>query len=82
MSTFARTYRGRLGDLMGDVETSIYKVMIKEHNRRSMETPKGVVSIRKTETGATRIYLGEQPIVQHGIDVAVDILEFLEESSE
>ena len=82
MSTFARTYRGRLGDLMGDVETSIYKVLIKDLNRRSVETPKGIVSIRKTDTGATRIYLDEQPIAQHGIDVAVDILEFLEESTE
>jgi hypothetical protein len=82
MSTFARTYRGRLGDLMGDVETSLYKVMIKVHNRRSMDTPKGVVSIQKTDTGASRIYLDEQPIMQHGIDAAMDVLEFLEESGE
>lgn len=82
MSTFARTYRGRLGDLMGDVETSLYKVMIKVHNRHSMDTPKGVVSIQKTDTGASRIYLDEQPIMQHGIDAAMDVLEFLEESGE
>jgi hypothetical protein len=80
MSNFARTCRGRLGDLFGDVETGIYKVMVKQHNKLTMETPKGEVSIRKSDTGARRIYLGEEPIAQCGIDVAIDVLEYLEET--
>lgn len=81
MTTFARTYRGRLGDLAGDVETTIYKVMVKQHNKHVMETKYGEVSIRKTDAGTRRIYLDDEPIAKRGIDVAVDVLEFLEEEA-
>ena len=77
MSTFARTYRGRLGDLTGDVETTIYKVMVQQHNRLSIDTKYGVVSIRR-QGGTRRIFLDESPIMQRGIEIAMDVLEFLE----
>lgn len=78
MSNYANIYRGRIGDLQGDIETTIYKVMSKGLNRLNVETTMGIVSIRKTDSGVRRIFLDDKPIVERGIDVAVDVLDILE----
>ena len=78
MSNYANIYRGRIGDLQGDIETTIYKVMVKCINKLTVETTMGIVSIRKTDSGVRRIFLDDKPIVERGIDVAVDVLDILE----
>ena len=78
MSNYANIYRGRIGDLQGDIETAIYKVMSKGLYRLTVETTMGIVSIRKTDSGVRRVFLDDKPIVERGIDVAVDVLDILE----
>ena len=78
MSNYANIYRGRIGDLQGDIETTIYKVMSKGLYRLTVETTMGIVSIRKTDSGVRRVFLDDKPIVERGIDVAVDVLDILE----
>ena len=78
MTSYAKIFRGKICDLHGDIETCIYKVMIKGLNRLTVSTELGEVSIRTTDAGIRRVFLDDTPIMQRGMDIAVDVLDILE----
>ncbi len=78
MSTFAHNMLSTIGQLLGDAESRIYKVLSKLNHGRPMSTSYGMISIRTNENGFRQVYVDDTPLARCGVERAVDILEELE----
>jgi hypothetical protein len=78
MITFARTYLGQIGQIQGDAEVKIYKLLKSVFSGRNVETDNGIVSMGVSETGVRQVLINGKPALQHPVELIVDTLDKLE----
>ena len=78
MITFARTYFGRIGEIQGDAEVKMYKLLKSHFNGKEVPTENGVVSMGMSETGMREVLVDGVPVLRLSVEFTVDTLDKLE----
>ena len=78
MITFARTYLGQIGEIQGDAEVKMYKLLKTHFGGREVRTENGVVSMGTSESGVRQVLIDGTPVLRCAVEFTIDTLDKLE----
>ena len=77
---YARQYLGRLGDLCGDVEMSLFKVLRSSNHGQPMQAGKYYIELQQMDNGNQGVFINGTHVLKCDVAMAIDALDTLEQT--